>query len=62
MARQSDVHVADNIIEDSDRNTPEAMPEGTDQHDPVVIIKENDEHPLRSKWSIPIFVFFRDLR
>ncbi|KAK3423043.1 hypothetical protein EUGRSUZ_G03383 [Eucalyptus grandis] len=62
MARQSDVHVADNIIEDSDRNTPEAMPEGTDQHDPVVIIKENDEHPLRSKWSIPIFIFSRDLR
>ncbi|KAF8022310.1 hypothetical protein BT93_G2458 [Corymbia citriodora subsp. variegata] len=60
MAKQSDVHVADNIIEDRDLNTPKAMTKGTDQHDPVIIIKESDQHPLRSKWNIPISIFSRD--
>ncbi|KAF8022311.1 hypothetical protein BT93_G2459 [Corymbia citriodora subsp. variegata] len=62
MAKHSDVHVADNIIEDNDPNTPEAMPQGPHQDDPVVIIEESDQHPLRSKWNIPISVFFRDAR
>lgn len=62
MAEDSDVRVADSVIEESDLNTPEAMPEGPDQHDLVVVIEEIDQHPLRSKWNIPISVFFRDLR
>ncbi|KAL3732703.1 hypothetical protein ACJRO7_029368 [Eucalyptus globulus] len=62
MAEDSDVRVADSVIEESDLNTPEAMLEGPDQHDPVVVIEEIDQHPLRSKWNIPISVFFRDLR
>ncbi|KAI6675845.1 hypothetical protein NL676_036641 [Syzygium grande] len=62
MAEDSNVLVADNIIEDSKLNTPKGMPEGTDQHVPVIMIEESDQHSLRSKWNIPISIFFRDAR
>lgn len=51
---RTQVHVADIIIEDDDLNTPESIPKGTDQHDPIEMIKESDKHPCKSKWKLDL--------